>query len=127
MSHKNDNLYAGLKRIFHEPSRLAIISALCKERDGLTFNELKDECELTFGNLSSHLKTLQDAGVIEIKKFFVGNKPCTTISLTDKGRENFIDYLKALEEVLKMAAAAVSASEESGSEPLFSVKPALQL
>ncbi|MFQ5753139.1 MAG: transcriptional regulator, partial [bacterium] len=78
MSRKNDNIYAGLKRTFHEPSRLAIISVLCREVDGITFNELKEECELTFGNLSSHLKTLQEAGIIAIKKFFVNKKPCTT-------------------------------------------------
>lgn len=123
---KNENLYAGLKRIFHEPSRLAIMSALCREVDGLTFNELKEECELTFGNLSSHLKSLQDAKVIKIQKFFVGKKPCTRVSLTEKGRQSFVDYLKALEEVLKKAAQAVSTSEEKTSAQLFSVNPVFQ-
>lgn len=123
MAHKQDNLYAGLKRIFHEPSRLAIMSALCRETDGLTFNELKDECELTFGNLSSHLKTLQEAGVVKVKKYFVDNRPRTTISLTDKGRERFIEYLQALEEALIKAAEAVSSSDEKLQVPFFSVKP----
>ena len=126
MSKKNDNIYAGLKRVFHEPSRLAIMSALAGERDGLTFNELKDECELTFGNLSSHLKTLQDAKMVQVKKFFVGNKPCTQLSLTNRGRQSFIDYLKALEEALKKAAGAVSTSDEKESQVLFPAKPALQ-
>ncbi len=76
MSPKNENVYVALKRIFHEPSRLAIMSALCREVDGLTFNELKEECDLTFGNLSSHLKSLQDAKVIKVKKFFVGRCCC---------------------------------------------------
>ena len=123
---KNENVYVGLKRIFHEPSRLAIMSALCREVDGLTFNELKEECELTFGNLSSHLKSLQDAKAIKVKKFFIGNKPCTRLSLTEKGRQSFVDYLEALEEVLKKAAQAVSISEEKASAQLFSVKPAFQ-
>ncbi len=124
MSLSQDNLYAGLKRTFHEPSRLAIVSALCKTGDGLTFNELKDECELTFGNLSSHLKTLQEAGVIHIQKSFVDNKPCTTISLTEPGREQFVDYLKALEGVLTRAAEAVSPAGKKGAAPFFSVRPA---
>ncbi|MFQ5706128.1 MAG: transcriptional regulator [bacterium] len=124
MSPEKENLYAGLKRIFHEPSRLAILSALSAAAGGLTFNELKEECGLTFGNLSSHLKTLQDAGVIDVKKYFVGNKPQTTISLTDSGRAQFVEYLKALEEVLKQAAEAISNREEKVSEPLFSVSPA---
>jgi len=123
---KNENVYAGLKRIFHEPSRLAIMSALCREVDGLTFNDLKEECELTFGNLSSHLKSLQDAKVIKVKKFFIGNKPCTQVFLTEKGRQSFVDYLKALEEALKKAADAVSMSKEETSAQLFSAKPAFQ-
>ena len=123
---KNENVYVGLKRIFHEPSRLAIMSALCREVDGLTFNELKEECELTFGNLSSHLKSLQDAKAIKVKKFFIGNKPCTRLSLTEKGRQSFVDYLEALEEVLNKAADAVSTSKEKASTQLFSVKPVFE-
>ena len=123
---KNENVYVALKRIFHEPNRLAIMSALCREVNGLTFNELKGECDLTFGNLSSHLKSLQKGKVIKVRKFFVGNKPCTQVTLTEKGRQNFIDYLKALEEALKKAADAVSTSEEIVSSQLFSAKPAFQ-
>ena len=124
---KNENVYVGLKRIFHEPSRLAIMSALCREVDGLTFNELKEECELTFGNLSSHLKSLQDAKAIKVKKFFIGKKPCTRVSLTEKGRQSFIDYLVALEQVLKKAAQAVStSSKKKAITKLFSVKPVFQ-
>lgn len=122
MSNKNENIYAGLKRVFHEPNRLAIISELCAATDGLIFNDLKEECGLTFGNLSSHLKTLQEAGIIKIEKTFVKNKPQTTIFLTDAGREQFVAYLQALEEALKKAAQAVSSSEEI-SLPLTSVKP----
>lgn len=111
MPKDKENFYAGLKRVFHEPSRLAIVSALCRETDGLTFNQLKDECDLTFGNLSSHLKTLQDAGIISVEKYFVDNKPRTQITMTDTGRGKFIQYLKALEEVLLDAAAAVSSKD----------------
>lgn len=111
MPKNKESSYAGLKRVFHEPVRLAIISALCRETDGLTFNQLKDECELTFGNLSSHLKTLRDAKIIHVDKYFVDNKPRTQVTVTDEGREKFIQYLKALEEVLLDAAAAVSATD----------------
>ena len=63
MSTKQDNLYTGLKKIFHEPSRLAIMSVLSRSIDSASFVQLKDECELTDGNLSSHLKMLEDAGI----------------------------------------------------------------
>ena len=118
------NIYSGLERIFHEPSRLAIISALCASDGTLSFNQLKDECNLTFGNISSHLKTLGDAGIIQIQKSFVNNKPHTKVSITDEGRERFIDYLKTLENVLKKAAKAVKSTNENTSFPLSGLKPA---
>ena len=113
MSNKPDNPYSGLKRIFHEPNRLAILSALSRAANGLTFRELKEDCDLTDGNLSRHLKALEEAAVIRIEKKFVGSRPRTTVLLTDKGRENFVEYLQALEEVLIKAAEAVANGEES--------------
>src|SRR5687768_13507527 len=109
---KKDSPYAALNRIFHEPNRLSIVSALCNVTTGITFGELKEECNLTDGNLSRHLKALHAARVIRIKKSFVKSKPQTTIFLTDRGRDSFVEYLEALEEVLKKAAESV-ASEKS--------------
>lgn len=123
MSTKQDNLYSGLKKIFHEPSRLAIMSALSRSVDPLTFNQLKEECNLTDGNLSSHLKMLEDAEVVKMKKTFLNSKPCTEISLTDKGRENFINYLKALEVVLRNAAEALSSEDKDLELPFSWLKP----
>lgn len=124
MSNKYDNPYSGLKRIFHEPNRLAIMSALCSSANGLTFRELKEDCDLTDGNLSRHLKALEEAEVIVVNKKFVGVKPQTSIQLTDKGRDSFIEYLQALEEVLKKAADAVSSGEEKETLPFPGIKPA---
>jgi DNA-binding HxlR family transcriptional regulator len=120
----SENVFMALKGVFHEPSRLAIVSALCKEKDGLPFNDLKDECQLTFGNLSSHLKTLQDAGAVQVNKSFEGNKPRTTILLTDHGRKQFVAYLHALENVLQKAANAVADSTDSSSVSAFRIKTA---
>lgn len=123
MSGKQDNMYLGLKKIFHEPSRLAIMSALCRSIDPLSFGQLKEECELTDGNLSSHLKMLEDAGVISINKSSANSKPRTEISLTERGRESFIDYLKALEGVLRNAAEAIAADNKDLSLPFSWLKP----
>lgn len=111
MPSKSENLYSALKGVFHEPNRMAIISALCGAPNGLTFKALKDQCNLTDGNLSRHLKALEEAGAVIIEKKFVGSKPQTTAILTDAGREGFIEYLQILEEVLKKAADAVSATD----------------
>lgn len=110
---KNKALYANLKRAFHEPNRLSIVSALCSSEEGLAFNDLKAECDLTFGNLSSHLKTLQDADIIVIEKTFVQNKPRTTVFLTESGRDQFVAYLEALEAVLESASKSLNQKEAS--------------
>ena len=123
MSTKRVNPYSGLKRIFHEPNRLAMLSALSGAIQGLTFSELKEDCGLTDGNLSRHLKALQKAGVIRVKKSFVGVKPRTTVFLSDRGRENFLRYLKALEEVLHRAAEISTTTEKDVSVPLTVAKP----
>lgn len=66
--------------------------------------ELKEKCNLTDGNLSRHLQSLAQAGAVKIKKAFVKAKPLTTVLVTAKGREGFLKYLEALEEVLHDAA-----------------------
>ena len=97
--------YEELERVFHEPNRLAIVTELSGHISGVVFSELRDSCGLTDGNLSRHLAALEKAGVVKIEKSFVGAKPRTTIFLTEAGRESFLDYLAALAEVLKSAAA----------------------
>jgi len=120
MATKHDNPYAALKTLFHEPNRLAMMSALSQAIDGLTFNALKRECDLTDGNLSRHLKALEEAGAIRIEKTFVDAKPRTTVFLSDAGRKSFIEYLQALEEVLQKAAESVAAVEKKSPSRRFS-------
>lgn len=124
MSTKPDNPYSNLKKIFHEPSRLSIMSALCRSIDPLTFNQLKEECELTDGNLSSHLRMLEEAGVVQLRKSLNNSKPRTEVCLTEDGRESFVDYLKALEEVLKNAAEAIAAESKDLPLPFSWLRPA---
>ncbi len=99
--------YEALDKVFHEPHRLALVSSLLADEKGLSFNELRDLCDLTDGNLSRHLKVLEDAGAVRIEKSFVANRPRTTVSLTKEGRARFLEYLDALEAVLKEAASRV--------------------
>jgi DNA-binding transcriptional ArsR family regulator len=103
----SENVYDAIKSIFHEPSRLAIMSTLAAAPNGLSFTELRTECELTDGNLSRHLRALEDAGAVRIRKRFVGVRPRTDVCLSAAGRDQFVDYLTALEDVLRKAAAAI--------------------
>jgi DNA-binding transcriptional ArsR family regulator len=99
--------HESLERIFHEPSRLAIMSALCAERDGLSFTELREACRLTDGNLNRHLKVLEAHGAVRIAKRFVASKPRTTLHLTKAGLKRFQEYLDALALVLEKARRAL--------------------
>jgi len=113
MTENPDNPYDALERIFHEPNRLSIMSALCAADGGLSFNELKEECGLTDGNLNRHLKVLEEAEAVKIRKSFVDAKPRTTISLSKAGLQRFNEYLSALSEVLKKAKAKVPSAKKS--------------
>ncbi len=105
--------YEALEKLFHEPNRLSIMSALCAAEEGLTFRELKDTCELTDGNLNRHLKVLEDGKAIEINKAFVDNKPRTTVFVTATGLDRFNEYLEALASVLKAARKSIPAGQNA--------------
>ena len=106
------NPYEALEKIFHEPNRLAIMSTLCAAEIGLTFNELKEECRLTDGNLNRHLKALEEAGAVRIEKAFVDSKPRTTAFISKRGLDSFGQYLSALSEVLDKAQRAIPAEKK---------------
>ncbi|MCA1808536.1 MAG: transcriptional regulator [Kiritimatiellia bacterium] len=103
MSKPDPNPFDALEKIFHEPNRLAIMSALCVAEKGLTFNALREQCSLTDGNLNRHLKVLEEAEAIRVTKAFVKNKPRTTIFLSKNGLKRFGEYLAALQQVLATA------------------------
>jgi DNA-binding transcriptional ArsR family regulator len=113
MNDNKDNVFDALERIFHEPNRLAIMSALCAAREGLSFNDLKEACVLTDGNLNRHLKVLEESGAVRIQKKFIDAKPRTTILLSTTGLERFTQYLEALSEVLKKAKRAMPAERSA--------------
>lgn len=89
---------AALDKLIHEPARLAIMTALsaCESADFLFLQQL---IGLTKGNLSSHLAKLEDAGLVEIRKQFVGKKPNTMVSLSDAGRQAIERHWQQLAEL----------------------------
>ena len=119
----DDNMFQALERIFHEPNRLAIMSALCSAEKGLTFVELKAGCEMTDGNLNRHLNVLKESKVIRVKKAFVDDKPRTTVFITKEGLDRFSEYLGALASVIEQARDALPASAQAPVVPVFG-KPA---
>lgn len=98
--------YEGLDRIMHEKARLGILTCLLTRPEGLRFSDLKELCSLTDGNLSRHIKVLEEESLVEIQKSFQHNRPQTLCRLTEKGRERFLAYIQELERVVWDAATA---------------------
>jgi DNA-binding MarR family transcriptional regulator len=96
--------YEGLDRVIHERARLSVLTSLITHPTGLTFNELKELCSLTDGNLSRHLRVLENANIIEIVKGHERNRPLTVCRITAAGRKRYLEYLSTLEQVVRDAA-----------------------
>ena len=103
--------YDGLERVIHEKARLSIMSSLATHPEGLLFNDLKDLCALTDGNLSRHLQLLQESKLVEVWKGFKNNRPQTLVRLTDEGKKRFLEYVQELENVVADALAATGRAE----------------
>ena len=79
------------------------MSLLAGEARGASFNDLREQCGLTDGNLNRHLKVLEEAGAVSTRKILLKGRACTIIGLSDAGRVSFAEYLNALESVLQRA------------------------
>jgi DNA-binding HxlR family transcriptional regulator len=93
------NPILNLQKVFESRIRLGIMSALMVN-DTLDFNALKELLGLTDGNLASHLKALEQLGIIVVSKQFIGRKPSTTYKSTEHGKNLFRQHLAALEELI---------------------------
>lgn len=91
-----------LDKVIHERGRLALMSLLAAS-ESLTFKELKEHLGMTDGNLSVHMRTLEDGGYVSVTKSFVNRKPRTEYSLTPQGRAAFQEYILNLEEIVKQS------------------------
>ena len=103
--------YEGLERVIHEKARLSIMSSLAAHPEGVLFNDLKDLCKLTDGNLSRHLQLLQESKLVEVWKGFKNNRPQTLVRLTEVGKKRFLEYVQELENVVADALAATGRAE----------------
>ena len=84
-----------IDEIIHGRIRLGIMVYLA-DAEVADFTELKTALEATQGNLSIHLKKLEEAGYVSIDKSFVDKKPLTRVRITDAGRDAFQAYVEAI-------------------------------
>lgn len=89
-----------IDKIIHEPARLIIMAHLFVV-ESADFLFLQRQTGFTWGNISSHVRKLEDAGYIEVQKEFLDKKPHTTLNLTDKGRAAFKHYRKSMKQVFE--------------------------
>ena len=109
--------FGGLDRVLHEKARLGILASLLAHHRGLSFNELRDHCSLTDGNLSRHLSTLQEAGLVSIGKSTKAKRSLTLVELTPEGKERFLGYLALLEGIVSGALGATEMKSGIGLKP----------
>ena len=96
----NPELFLQLDRVIHEKGRLAIMSALAGTAE-LSFTELRDALDMTDGNLTTHIRILQEEGFISVAKSYQNNRSLTTCSLTKAGRKAFAGYIDLLEQIVR--------------------------
>ncbi len=94
------DLISNINRIFESRIRLGIMSVLMVN-ESYDFKSLKETLEVTDGNLASHLKALEEKGMIRVHKQFIGRKPNTSYSATEAGISEFKHHLKALEKLIR--------------------------
>jgi DNA-binding HxlR family transcriptional regulator len=94
------DLISNINKIFENRIRLGIMSVLMVN-ESYDFNSLKEALDVTDGNLASHLKTLEEKGMIKVNKQFIGRKPNTSYSATETGKTEFRQHLKALEGLIR--------------------------
>lgn len=100
----NPEPFLQLDRVIHEKGRLPIMSLLAANPE-LSFTEIRDLLKMTDGNLSVHLRTLQEAGYVAVTKSYQNRRPLTTCALTTAGREAFQRYVDLLAEIVRQARA----------------------
>ncbi len=81
------------------------MASLAAHDRGLLFNDLKQLCALTDGNLNRHLAVLSEAGLVEIWKGTAGQRPQTMVRLSVDGRQRFTEYIGVLAKIVAEAQA----------------------
>ena len=91
--------YRAIDDVIHSRVRLAIMSYLASAR-AAEFTELKKVLKVSDGNLSTHLKKLEDHSYVKTEKGFIGRKPQTMIEITEEGTKAFQAYVEGIASML---------------------------
>lgn len=96
----NPETFLQIDRVIHEKGRLGIMSLLAASPE-ISFTDLRVALSMTDGNLTTHIRTLQEAGYVSVTNAFQNNRPLTTCSLTAQGKKAFAEYINLLEQIVQ--------------------------
>lgn len=96
------NVISGLNKAFESRVRLGIMSILMVNQ-AADFITLKQQLNVTDGNIASHINALEKLQYLEVTKQFIGKKPNTSYKATKSGKKAFIEHLDALEKLIKVS------------------------
>ncbi|MCB2199491.1 transcriptional regulator [bacterium] len=99
MNEPNKKAGIELDEMVHAPARLLILTIL-SVTGSVDFTFLQKQSQLTRGNLSSHLRKLEDAGYVKVTKEFVERIPRTLIRISDTGFEAYNQYREDMKRLL---------------------------
>lgn len=88
-----------IDKLVHEPARLLILANL-NVVESADFRFLMNRTGLTWGNLSSHLNKLEEAGYIAVEKTYLGKRPYTLLCMSEYGRKAFETYRSQMQTLL---------------------------
>jgi DNA-binding MarR family transcriptional regulator len=93
---------ADLDPVIHAQARLRVMVALAAllPDDEIAFPRLRHLLDMTAGNLSVHLRRLEEARYVTVTKTFRTRKPVTLVRLTPAGRDAFVRYVADLQDLL---------------------------
>lgn len=94
------NFIGELNKAFESRVRLGIMSILMVN-EWADFGSIKEQLQVTDGNIASHISALEKLDYIKVEKKFLGKKPNTSYAATIKGKKAFHDHLNALEAIIK--------------------------
>ena len=95
-----DYNYHEIDDVIHSRIRTAIMAVLISVEEA-EFTFIREKVNATDGNLSVHLKKLEDHNYISVSKEFIERKPVSRYKITDTGRKAFEDYIKKLESIIR--------------------------
>jgi DNA-binding MarR family transcriptional regulator len=96
----SDFNYHNIDDVIHSRIRTAIMALLISVEEA-EFTYIRDKINATDGNLSVHLKKLEEHNYISVEKKFVDRKPMSLYKITSEGRKAFEEYIKMLESIIK--------------------------